>query len=255
MPLSGFSDFITPVDHFFVRTHVYVPTVELSQWRLKVDGEVASPLTWTMDDLKKLPSIELVSVLECAGNGRAFYNPTVPGQQWQNGGVANGRWRGVRLAEVLRKAGIKDSAKEILFDGADAPIGKMADFQRTITVKKALDSNTILAYDMNGAALPVKHGFPLRVVAPGWASDSWTKWVTSISVLDHEFDGFWMVNASGSRPSCAAGNDDSARSDGACDRPAGEERDRVTVQWRTDVGSEAGYDPGRSVERRHGPCD
>ncbi len=195
MPLSGFSDFITPVDHFFVRTHVYVPTVELSQWRLKVDGQVATPLAWTMDDLKKLPSVELVSVLECAGNGRAFYNPTVPGQQWQNGGVGNGRWRGVRLAEVLRKAGIKDSAKEILFDGADVPIGKMADFQRTITVKKALDPNTILAYDMNGAALPVKHGFPLRVIAPGWASDSWTKWVTSISVLDHEFDGFWMVNA------------------------------------------------------------
>src|SRR5579864_1967599 len=174
MPLSGFSDFITPVDHFFVRTHVYVPTVDLNQWRLKVEGEVATPLTFNMDDLKKLPSLELVSVLECAGNGRGFYRPTVPGQQWKNGGVGNGRWRGVRLADVLRKAGMKDTAKEILFDGADVPLGTMADFQRTITVKKALDPNTILAYDMNGAALPLKHGFPLRVIAPGWASDSWT---------------------------------------------------------------------------------
>jgi sulfite dehydrogenase len=195
MPLSGFSDSITPVEHFFVRTHVYVPQVNLSEWRLKVEGEVATPLTFTMDDLKKLPSAELIGVLECAGNGRSFYEPSVPGAQWSNGAAGNGRWHGVRLADVLKKAGIKDSAKEILFDGADVPIGTMADFQRSITAKKALDPNTILAYEMNGETLPVKHGFPLRVVAAGWAGDSWIKWLTSIRVLDKEFDGFWMVNA------------------------------------------------------------
>ena len=195
MPLSGFSDYITPVEHFFVRTHVYVPTVNLNDWRLNVDGEVASPLTLTMDDLKKLPAVELVSVVECAGNGRSFVEPPVPGLQWSNGSVGNGRWRGVRLADVLKRAGMKDSAKEILFNGADVPIGTMQDFRRTITVKKALDSNTLLAYEMNGGTLPVKHGFPLRVVAPGWASDSWVKWLTNITVLDKEFDGFWMKNA------------------------------------------------------------
>lgn len=195
MPLSGFSDYITPVEHFFVRTHVYVPTVNLSDWRLKIDGEAATPMMLTMDELRKMPSIELVAVTECAGNGRALYDPTVPGLQWASGSVGNGRWRGVRLAEVLKRAGIKPSAVEVLFDGADEPIGSMQDFRRSITVKKALDPNTLLAYEMNGEALPVKHGFPLRVIAPGWASDSWVKWLTSITVLNKEWDGFWMKNA------------------------------------------------------------
>ena len=195
MPPSGFSDYITPIEHFFVRTHVYVPTVNVSEWRLKVEGEVATPLTLTMDDLKKLPSVELVSVLECAGNGRGFYEPPVPGLQWGNGAVGNGRWRGARLVDVLKRAGVKDSAREILFDGADVPLRAMPDFQRSIPVKKAFDGNTLLAYEMNGETLPVKHGCPLRVVAPGWAGDSWVKWLTSVRVLDKEHDGFWMKSA------------------------------------------------------------
>ncbi len=195
MPLSGFSDYITPIEHFFVRTHVYVPTVDLNQWRLTIGGEVANPLTLTMDDLKKMPSTELIAVVECAGNGRTFYDPTVAGAQWAYGSVGNARWRGVRLADVLKKAGIKPSGVEVLFDGADVPIGKMQDFRRTITAKKALDPNTLLAYEMNGETLPVKHGFPLRLIAPGWASDSWCKWLTTLTVLDKEFDGFWMKNA------------------------------------------------------------
>ncbi len=195
MPLSGFSDYITPIEHFFVRTHVYVPTVNVNDWQLKVEGEVALPLSLTMENLRKLPAVELVSVVECAGNGRGFYEPPVPGVQWMNGSVGNGRWRGVRLADVLKRAGVKDSAREILFDGADVPLGTMPDFQRSIPVRKALDDHTLLAYEMNGEMLPVKHGFPLRVIAPGWASDSWVKWLTSIRVLDKEFDGFWMKSA------------------------------------------------------------
>jgi hypothetical protein len=100
---------------------------------------------------------------------------------------------------VLKRAGLKPSAREILFDGADVPLGAMPDFQRSIPLEKALDPNTLLAYEMNGEALPVKHGFPLRVVAPGWAGDSWIKWVASIRVLDQEHDqehdGFWMKTA------------------------------------------------------------
>ena len=195
MPISGFSEYITPIEHFFVRSHVYVPTVNVKEWRLRVEGEVGTPLTLTMDDLKALPPVELVGVVECAGNGRAFYEPPLPGVQWGNGAVGNGRWRGVRLADVLKRAGIKESAKEVLFDGADVPLGTMPDFQRSIPVKKALDGNTLLAYEMNGETLPVKHGFPLRVVSPGWASDSWIKWLTSVRVLDKEHDGFWMKSA------------------------------------------------------------
>jgi DMSO/TMAO reductase YedYZ molybdopterin-dependent catalytic subunit len=195
MPLEGFSDYITPIDRFFVRTHVYDPRVDIGQWRLTVDGEVASNLTLTMDDLRRMPSVELVSVLECAGNGRGFYEPSMPGLQWGNGAVGNGRWRGVRLADVLKRAGLKPSPTEVLFNGADTPIGTMPDFQRSIPIAKALHPATLLAYEMNGEMLPVEHGFPLRVVVPGWAGDSWIKWVSSITVLNREHDGFWMARA------------------------------------------------------------
>ncbi len=195
MPLDGFTELITPIDRFFVRCHTYTPKVNESEWSLKIDGVVERPMTLTMADLKKLPRVELVGVLECAGNGRSFYQPRVAGTQWAFGSVGNGRWTGVRLRDVLQKAGIKSSATEILFDGADVPLGKMPDFQRTITVAKALHPDTLLAYEMNGQTLPVQHGFPLRVIAPGWASDSWVKWLQHIEVLDHEFDGFWMKSA------------------------------------------------------------
>jgi DMSO/TMAO reductase YedYZ molybdopterin-dependent catalytic subunit len=195
MPLDGFAEWITPIDRFFVRCHTYTPKVNLNDWSLKIDGVVERPMTLRMDDLKKLPRVDLVGVLECAGNGRGFYQPHVAGTQWAFGSVGNGRWTGVRLRDVLQNAGIKASAKEILCDGADVPLGKMPDFQRTITTAKALHPDTLLAYEMNGQALPVQHGFPLRVIAPGWASDSWVKWLQHIEVLDHEFEGFWMKSA------------------------------------------------------------
>ena len=195
MPVDGFAEWLTPIDRFFVRSHTYTPEVNAAEWALKVDGLVDRPTTLTLADLKKLPRVELVSVLECAGNGRSFYDPRVAGTQWTYGAVGNGRWAGARLRDVLQKAGIKDSAKQILCDGADMPLGKMPDFQRTIDVQKALAPDTLLAYEMNGRPLPVEHGFPLRVVAPGWAGDSWVKWLQHVEVLDHEFDGFWMKTA------------------------------------------------------------
>jgi DMSO/TMAO reductase YedYZ molybdopterin-dependent catalytic subunit len=195
MPLDGFGDWITPIDRFFVRCHTYTPKVNLGEWSLKVDGQVRAPLTLTLTDLKKLPRAELVGVLECAGNGRSFYQPRMAGAQWIYGAVGNGRWAGVRLRDVLERAGIQDSAKEVLFDGADVPLGKMPDFQRAIPASKALHPDTLLAYEMNGQTLPVQHGFPLRVMVPGWAGDSWVKWLQHIEVLDHEFDGFWMKSA------------------------------------------------------------
>jgi len=196
MPLDGFKDWITPIDRFFVRCHTYTPErPNLSEWKLKVDGVVNQSLSLSMDDLKKLPRVELVSVLECAGNGRSFYQPRLPGAQWRFGSVGNGKWAGVRFKDVLEKAGLKDSAKEILFDGADVPLGKMEDFRRTVPVKKALDPDTLLAFEMNGQPLPIEHGYPLRLIVPGWAGDSWVKWLQHIEVLDHEFEGFWMKTA------------------------------------------------------------
>ncbi len=194
MPLSGFADYLTPVEHFFVRTHVYSPTVDLASWRLTIDGTVERPLTLSFDELRKMPAAEVVAVLECAGNGRAFYDPPVAGLQWQNGAAGNGRWRGVRLAEMLKRAGVKAGAVEVLFDGADVPIGKMADFRRSIPLRKALHPDTILAFELNGQPLPKEHGLPLRAVVPGWAGDSWTKWITGIRVLSEPDSGYWMAS-------------------------------------------------------------
>lgn len=195
MPLDGFSTWITPVERFFVRSHMYAPAVDGGSWRLRVGGEVATPVTFSLEDLKKLPRVELVSVLECAGNGRSFYRPTIIGMPWEHGGVGNARWAGVRLADVLQKAGIRDSGKEILLNGADVPMGTMPDFVRTVPRRKALAPETLLAYEMNGEPLTAAHGFPVRAVVPGWAGDSWTKWVTEIQVLDKEYDGFFMQTA------------------------------------------------------------
>jgi sulfite oxidase len=196
MPLDGFKEWITPVDRFFVRCHTFTPErPNLSDWRLKLDGVVNQSLSLTIDDLKQFPRVEMVAVLECAGNGRKFYEPHLPGAQWAFGSVGNGRWVGVRFRDVLNKAGLKDSATEILLDGLDVPLGSMPDFQRTVTVKKAMDPDTLLAFEMNGQPLSQEHGFPLRLIVPGWAGDSWVKWLHHIEVLDHEFDGFWMKTA------------------------------------------------------------
>jgi DMSO/TMAO reductase YedYZ molybdopterin-dependent catalytic subunit len=196
MPIEGFLEgYITPVERFFVRSHHYVPTVDGAAWKLELSGKVNTPLALSMDDLKKMPRVELVSVLECAGNGRGLYEPSMPGLQWTYGSVGNGRWAGVRLADVLKRAGVQPGAVEVLFDGADVPVGKQPEFQRGIPFNKAMDPNTMLAYEMNGAPLTRDHGFPLRLVVPGWAGDCWVKWLTRIEVRDTEFDGFFMKTA------------------------------------------------------------
>src|SRR6202167_1560804 len=160
MPVDGFVDEITPVDHFFVRSHTYIPEVTERDWKLVIDGLVERPLSLTLSDLKRFPRSELVGVLECAGNGRSFYSPTVAGAQWHFGAVGNARWSGVRLRDVLKKAGLKPGATQLLLDGADVPLGRMPDFQRTLAVEKGLHEDTLLAWEMNGRPLTAQHGFP-----------------------------------------------------------------------------------------------
>jgi sulfite oxidase len=195
MPLAGFLDEITPIEHFFVRTHDEAPAVDAQEWRLKVSGSVQKEIALSLSDMKQLPKAEVVAVLECAGNGRSLYEPPVPGIQWAYGSVGNGRWAGARLADVLAKAGIKDEPIEALFAGADRAPGSMPAFQRALPLGKALHKDTILAYEMNGQPLPAAHGFPLRVVAPGWAGDNWMKWLSSIELRKTPFEGFFMKTA------------------------------------------------------------
>ncbi len=195
MPVEGFISEITPVENFFVRCHTMTPKVDAATWQLEISGLVNTPLKLSLAEIKKLPKVELIGVLECAGNGRSFYKPGMPGAQWRFGSVGNAKWTGVRLRDVLAKAGLKPGAAHLLLDGADVPMGKMPDFQRSLPLAKANHEDTLLAYEMNGKPLTAEHGFPIRVIAPGWAGDSWVKWLTKIELLDHEHDGFWMKTA------------------------------------------------------------
>jgi DMSO/TMAO reductase YedYZ molybdopterin-dependent catalytic subunit len=188
-PVHLLTSWITPNELFYVRSHFYTPSVDVGAWRLRVDGEVATPLDLTLDDVRRLNSSTQVITLECAGNGRAFFDPPVAGVQWERGAVGTAAWTGVRLAELLERAGARSSARYVWFDGADRGVGKAPDFVRSLPIAKALDYDTLLAYEMNGETLPVVHGFPLRVIVPGWEGAYSVKWVTHIRVSSSEHDG------------------------------------------------------------------
>jgi DMSO/TMAO reductase YedYZ molybdopterin-dependent catalytic subunit len=193
-PVALLDSWITPIEHFYVRSHLPAPGgTEAATWTLAIDGEVNAPTTLTLDDLRKMPSATVTSTLECAGNGRAFFDPPVAGIQWTRGAVGTARWTGVRLADVLKRAGVKSTGRFVTMNGADRALGTMPDFVRQVPMDKAMQSDTILAYDMNGQPIPALHGFPLRAIIPGWEGAYSVKWLTSLRVLDKEFDGFWVA--------------------------------------------------------------
>jgi DMSO/TMAO reductase YedYZ molybdopterin-dependent catalytic subunit len=194
-PVSLLNTWITPNDLFYVRHHSYAAKVNVDEWKLTVDGEVQTPLTLTLDDLKRMPKHTVTVTLECAGNGRAFFDPQVAGIQWEKGAVGTAQFAGARLADVLKKAGVKASGQYVAMNGADKPVGKMPDFIRNAPMKKALDADTILAYEMNGEPLPILHGFPLRAVLPGWEGAYSVKWLTNLQVIDKEHEGFFVKTA------------------------------------------------------------
>jgi sulfite oxidase len=194
-PVSLLNAWITPNDLFYVRHHLYAPTVDVNEWKLTVGGEVQNPITLTLDELKRAPKHAVTVTLECAGNGRAFFDPPVAGIQWEKGAVGTARFAGARLADLLNKAGVKPTGQYVAMNGADKPLGKMPDFVRNIPIKKALDADTILAYEMNGEALPFLHGFPLRAVVSGWEGAYSVKWLTDIQVIEKEYDGFFVKTA------------------------------------------------------------
>jgi sulfite oxidase len=197
-PVGLLNTWITPNDLFYVRHHSYPALIDeqgAKEWKLTVNGEVERPLALSLDELKKMPQATITVTLECAGNGRAFFDPPVAGVQWEKGAVGTARWTGVRLADLLKKAGVKPAGKFVLLEGADKPIGKMPDFIRNVPIDKALHADTILAHQMNGEPLPPLHGFPLRAVIPGWEGAYAVKWLNQVSVIDKEYDGFFVKTA------------------------------------------------------------
>jgi len=194
-PAPLLNTWITPNDLFYVRHHSYAARVNIDEWKLTVDGEVQTPITMTLDELKKAPKHTVTVTLECAGNGRAFFDPPVAGIQWEKGAVGTARFAGARLADVLKKAGLKATGQYVAMNGADKPIGTMPDFIRNVPMRKALDADSILAYEMNGEPLPILHGFPLRAVLPGWEGAYSVKWLTNVQVIDKEHEGFFVKTA------------------------------------------------------------
>ncbi len=199
MPFGELDSWLTPNDRFYIRSHSPVPKIDLVSWELRVEGAVTSPLALTHDDLRALPQTTLPATLECAGNGRVFLVPKVKGTQWELGAVGNAEWTGVLLGEVLRKAGVQESAVEVVLEGADSgaiseapkPAGKIH-YARGVPLGKALDG-VLLALEMNGEPLTPAHGFPLRAIVPGWFGMAAVKWLQRIIVIKQPYNGYYQT--------------------------------------------------------------
>ncbi|MCF4124946.1 molybdopterin-dependent oxidoreductase [Methylobacterium sp. SyP6R] len=188
----------TPNDRFYVRWHwASIPTeVDANAYRLTVRGHVDRELSLSLDELARLPRFEIAAVNQCSGNSRGLFEPRVPGAQWANGSMGNARWTGVRLKDVLDRAGVKGGAVQVRFSGLDEPVVDDApDFKKSLDLDHARDGEVMLAYAMNGEQLPLLNGFPLRLVVPGWYSTYWVKMLSDIEVLDKPDDQYWMKTA------------------------------------------------------------
>jgi sulfite oxidase len=192
-PVSLLNTFITPNDAFYVRSHLPIPQVDTAAFVLKIGGEVDSPLTLSVDEIKKLPAVTQTVTLECAGNGRAFFEPALAGIQWEKGAVSTARFTGARMADVLKKAGVKSTGLNVEMHAADRPLGTMPAFVRQVPMRKAVHPDTLIAYAMNGEPIPLVHGAPLRAIVPGWEGAYSIKWVNALNVIAKESDSFWVA--------------------------------------------------------------
>ncbi len=188
---------VMPNAHFYVRNHFREPVLDPATWRLTVCGLVERPLILGLRDLSRLPSDTRVVTLECAGNGRHTLDPPVEGEPWRFGAVSTAEWTGVALTEVLDRAGVLPSATDLVFRGADhGPVDGRNDpihFERSLPLDLSRRAEALLAYAMNGEALPLQHGYPLRLVVPSWYGVASVKWLTDIELVDTPFEGYFQA--------------------------------------------------------------
>jgi DMSO/TMAO reductase YedYZ molybdopterin-dependent catalytic subunit len=178
---------VTPNDRFYIRSHFPVPATDPERWHLRVHGLVKTPLELSLRQIRRMPSQKRVVTLECAGNGRSFFDPPIEGEQWALGAVSTAEWKGVSLSAVLRRAGLPAGATHLVFRGADGP------FERGLSLADARHAHVLLAYAMNGKPLPAHHGNPLRVIVPGWYGVASVKWLTEIEVTGGHFEGYFQT--------------------------------------------------------------
>jgi DMSO/TMAO reductase YedYZ molybdopterin-dependent catalytic subunit len=189
---------ITPNDRFFVRWNWDMPTqVNVANYRVAVGGAVREALELTLDDIVNAGEhVEVVAVNQCAGNGRGLSEPRVTGTQWGNGAMGNARWTGVRLKDVLAKAGVAADATRVRFAGLDVPLTDGApQFIKSIPIDSAMRDDVLVAWGMNGEPLPLLHGYPLRIVVPGWFSTYWVKMLATIEVLTGEDESYYVARS------------------------------------------------------------
>jgi DMSO/TMAO reductase YedYZ molybdopterin-dependent catalytic subunit len=192
MPLEVLREDLTPIGLHYLLIHYDIPQVDTGAWRLEVDGRVGTELSLDLDALRGLPSREVVATMECAGNGRARLEPRPVSQPWLLEAVGTGRWRGVALRDLLEQAAVEPDATEVLFTGLDRGIegGEEQFFQRSLSLADAREPDVLLAYELNGVPLPPQHGFPLRLLVPGWYGMTNVKWLTRITLLNEPFTGY-----------------------------------------------------------------
>jgi DMSO/TMAO reductase YedYZ molybdopterin-dependent catalytic subunit len=192
MPLELLRWNRTPAGMHYLLTHWDVPMVEPMGWRLKIGGAVADPLELSLNDLCTRDRVSMAVTLECAGNGRSLLQPRPVSQPWVHGGVSTAEWTGVPLVALMDEAGLRPDAVELVFSGADRGLqgGVAHAYERSLPVRAAVSGDVMLAYEMNGQPLPPQHGFPLRLVVPGWYGMTSVKWLHSIEATTHAFEGF-----------------------------------------------------------------
>jgi len=199
-PFPVFNESVfTPNDAFFVRWHLAnIPsTIDLQAFRVTLRGRVKHSLSFSLTDLQEqFEAVEVAAVCQCAGNSRGFSEPRVAGGQWGHGAMGNALWTGVRLRDLLEKAGIAPDAKHVRFDGLDRPVADATpDFLKSLSLDHAMADHVLVAYAMNGEPLPFLNGFPLRLVVPGWYATYWVKMLNDIEILNQEDHNFWTEHA------------------------------------------------------------
>jgi sulfane dehydrogenase subunit SoxC len=197
MPLEALSHDVTPVGMHYLLTHFDIPLVDAASWRLFVEGLVARPLALSLEELRRRKTVTLPVTFECAGNGRGRLSPRPRSQPWLGEAVGTGEWTGIPLRALLEEAEPTEEAIEVVFTGVDHGVegGVEQDYQRSLSLDDAVREDVLLAYELNGLPLPPQHGFPLRLLVPGWYGMTNVKWLRGITVSDRPFTGFMQAQA------------------------------------------------------------
>lgn len=194
MPLEGLRYDLTPVGMHYLLTHFDIPAADEATWTVEIGGRVRKPMSLSMQEIRSLPSVSLAVTMECAGNGRARLHPRPLSQPWLSEAVGTALWTGTPLRPLLDEAGVQDDAVELIFEGADhgRQDGIEQDYERSLSIADAAGDEVLLAYEIDGRPLPPQHGFPVRLLVPGWYGMTSVKWLRRITAVAEPFDGYQM---------------------------------------------------------------